>query len=463
MEHLQRTFELQKTAVKNHVTATERRAMLAALWESVLQHEADLIRALKADMGKPREEVHLQEIYPLKAEIMHARKHLRGWMAPKPTSTSLAMVGTSSHVLPEPKGQVLIIAPWNFPVILTLRPFVSAIAAGNRVMLKPSEHTPETSKVIASIVETAFAPETATVVLGGPEVSQTLTSLPFQHICFTGGTNIGRKVMTAAAEHLASVTLELGGKSPAVVDDTANLVDASLRMAWGKCLNNGQVCIAPDYLLVQSSVAERFLRELKSRFEDMYGPDEQSQLTDDNRSQMVNQHHFERVVSLIQDALNQGATVVHGGIWDAESRRIAPTVLDNVNMDMAIMKEEIFGPVLPVMRWEHDEMSTHCAEPHLWQCIFSKRNDAIQSWMRRILRNHGHQRGGSPGGEPQLALGASKQAAWEEREARWIQAILQHAFCAEANVEVQRLAMDLPPSPDAASGCQDCATLAVKS
>ena len=385
MEHIQRTFELQKTAAKNHVTATERRAMLAALWESVLQHEADLIRALKADMGKPQEEVHLQEIYPLKAEIMHARKHLRGWMAPKPTSTSLAMVGTSSHVLPEPKGQVLIIAPWNFPVILTLRPFVSAIAAGNRVMLKPSEHTPETSKVIASIVETAFAPETATVVLGGPEVSQTLTSLPFQHICFTGGTNIGRKVMKAAAEHLASVTLELGGKSPAVVDDTANLVDASRRMAWGKCLNNGQVCIAPDYLLVQSSVAERFLRELKSRFEDMYGPDEQSQLTDDDRSQMVNQHHFERVVSLIQDALNQGATVVHGGIWDAGSRRIAPTVLDNVNMDMAIMKEEIFGPVLPVIRWEKDdEINAIVSQnPHpLAMYFFSKRNEAIQEWMR---------------------------------------------------------------------------------
>lgn len=384
MEHIQRIFDQQKAAAKLHLTATERRARLDALWQAVLRHEADLIQALKSDMGKPREEVHLQEIYPLKAEIMHARKHLRGWMAPKPASTSLAMLGTSSHVLPEPKGQVLIIAPWNFPVILTLRPLVSAIAAGNRVMLKPSEHTPETSKVIASIVETAFAPEEAFVVLGGPEVSQALTSLPFQHVCFTGGTNIGRKVMKAAAQHLASVTLELGGKSPAVVDATANLVDASRRMAWGKCLNNGQVCIAPDYLMVQSSVADRFLEELKLRIEDMYGPDEQGQLTSDDRSQMVNQHHFDRVVGLIQDALDRGAKLVHGGIWDAASRRIAPTVLDDVTMDMAVMKEEIFGPVLPVMRWEKDEevnaLVSHNPHP-LAMYFFSNRNDAIQSWM----------------------------------------------------------------------------------
>ena len=384
MEHIQRIFDQQKAAAKLHLTATERRARLDALWQAVLRHEADLIQALKSDMGKPREEVHLQEIYPLKAEIMHARKHLRGWMAPKPASTSLAMLGTSSHVLPEPKGQVLIIAPWNFPVILTLRPLVSAIAAGNRVMLKPSEHTPETSKVIASIVETAFTPEEAYVVLGGPEVSQALTSLPFQHVCFTGGTNIGRKVMKAAAQHLASVTLELGGKSPAVVDATANLVDASRRMAWGKCLNNGQVCIAPDYLMVQSSVADRFLEELKLRIQDMYGPDEQGQLTSDDRSQMVNQHHFDRVVGLIQDALDRGAKLVHGGIWDAASRRIAPTVLDDVTMDMAVMKEEIFGPVLPVMRWEKDEevnaLVSHNPHP-LAMYFFSNRNDAIQSWM----------------------------------------------------------------------------------
>lgn len=385
MEHVQRIFDQQKAAARLHLTATERRAKLDALWQAVLRHEEDLIQALKSDMGKPREEVHLQEIYPLKAEIMHARKHLRGWMAPKPASTSLAMLGTSSHVLPEPKGQVLIIAPWNFPVILTLRPLVSAIAAGNRVMLKPSEHTPETSKVIASIVETAFAPEEAHVVLGGPEVSQALTSLPFQHVCFTGGTNIGRKVMTAAAQHLASVTLELGGKSPAVVDATANLVDASRRMAWGKCLNNGQVCIAPDYLMVQSSVADRFLEEMKLRIEDMYGPDEQGQLTSDNRSQMVNQHHFDRVVGLIEDALDRGAKLVHGGIWDAASRRIAPTVLDDVTMDMAVMKEEIFGPVLPVLRWEKEEevnaFVSHNPHP-LAMYFFSNRNDAIQSWMR---------------------------------------------------------------------------------
>lgn len=385
MDNIRQIFDQQKAALTNHISATERRAMLTALWDAVLAHESRLIDALHLDMGKPREEVHLQEIYPLKAEIMHARRHLRGWMAPKPMSTSLALLGTASHVLPEPKGQTLIIAPWNFPVILTLRPFVSAIAAGNRVMLKPSEHTPATSKVIASIVETAFEPEMASVILGGPEISQSLTSLPFQHICFTGGTNIGRKVMKAAAKHLASVTLELGGKSPAVVDETANIVDASRRMAWGKCLNNGQVCIAPDYLLVNSAIADRFIEELKSRFADMYGQDERSQLLHEHRSQMVNQHHFERVVGLIQDALERGATLVHGGVWDASSRRIAPTVLDNVTMEMAIMNEEIFGPVLPLIRWNQDEevnaIVAHNPHP-LAMYFFSKRKDAIQAWMQ---------------------------------------------------------------------------------
>ena len=301
--------------------------------------------------------------------------------------------------------------------------------------------------MIASIVETAFEPEMASVILGGPEISQSLTSLPFQHICFTGGTNIGRKVMKAAAEHLASVTLELGGKSPAVVDETANIVDASRRMAWGKCLNNGQVCIAPDYLLVNSAIADRFIEELKSRFADMYGQDERSQLLHEHRSQMVNQHHFERVVGLIQDALERGATLVHGGVWDASSRRIAPTVLDNVTMEMAIMNEEIFGPVLPLIRWNQDEevnaIVAHNPHP-LAMYFFSKRKDAIQAWMQA-----------NPAGttainevvlqvaSPNLPLAGSKPAGWAHGRHRRLQAILQHAFGTQTNKPAQRLALDL--------------------
>lgn len=388
MEDLNLAFDRQRQATRAErrtPSATERRTWLSDLWASVLVHESELIQALHNDLGKPREEVHLQEIFPLKAEIKHARRHVRGWMAPKPAHTSLAMLGTRAYVHPEPKGHVLIISPWNFPVILTLRPLVSALAAGNRVMIKPSEHTPETSKVIQSIVHKALPQEVATVVLGGPEVSAHLTSLPFQHICFTGGTNIGKKVMKAAADNLASVTLELGGKSPAVVDSSANLYDASRRMAWGKCLNNGQVCIAPDYLLVQASIADAFLEELRARFADMYGHDADGQLSSPQRSKMVNDHHFNRVVSLIEDAVNKGAKVVHGGTWDAKERRISPTILDNVTLDMAVMQEEIFGPVLPVLRWtnEEDVNNVVAANPHpLAMYFFSKNDGAIERWMQ---------------------------------------------------------------------------------
>ncbi len=375
MEHLLTAFETQRNALRNVLTASERRDMLGHLWKSVLAHESELVRALAADLGKPREEVHLQEIYPVKAEIAHARKHLRGWIAPKPTPTPLAMLGTRSLVQPEPKGQLLIISPWNFPVILTLRPLVSALAAGNRVILKPSEHTPETSKVLASIVEQAVPADVATVVLGGPEVSAKLTSLPFQHICFTGGTNIGKKVMKAAAENLASVTLELGGKSPAVVDATAHLGDASRRLAWGKCLNNGQVCIAPDYALVEDAVADRFLTEVARRIGEMYGEGAEAQLMNPQRSRMVNRHHWQRVVGLIEDAVEKGARVVLGGHWNEDDLRIAPTVLDGVTVDMKVMQEEIFGPVLPVLRWRD-------ANEVLAMYFFSKNDAAVESWMR---------------------------------------------------------------------------------
>ena len=385
MEHLLTAFETQRNALRNVLTASERRDMLGRLWKSVLAHESELVRALAADLGKPREEVHLQEIYPVKAEIAHARKHLRGWMAPKPTPTPLAMLGTRSLVQPEPKGQLLIISPWNFPVILTLRPLVSALAAGNRVILKPSEHTPETSKILASIVEQAVPADVATVVLGGPEVSAKLTSLPFQHICFTGGTNIGKKVMKAAAENLASVTLELGGKSPAVVDATAHLGDASRRLAWGKCLNNGQVCIAPDYALVEDAVADRFLTEVARRIGEMYGEGAEAQLMNPQRSRMVNRHHWQRVVGLIEDAVEKGARVVLGGHWNEDDLRIAPTVLDGVTVDMKVMQEEIFGPVLPVLRWrDANEVNQIVAQnPHpLAMYFFSKNDAAVESWMR---------------------------------------------------------------------------------
>ncbi|MBK12025.1 MAG: aldehyde dehydrogenase family protein [Crocinitomicaceae bacterium] len=387
MEHVQSLFDEQREALASVAPASERRGHLRKLWDAVLHHEQALIEALFADLGKPREEVHLHEIYPLKKEIKYALRHLRGWMAPRPAATSLAMIGTQAYVEANPKGHVLMISPWNFPVILTLRPLVSALAAGNRVIIKPSENTPETSKVLAAIVSQALTQDRAAVVIGGPEVSAFLTTLPFHHICFTGGTDNGKKVMKAAAANLASITLELGGKSPAVVDSTANLSDASRRLAWGKCLNNGQVCIAPDYALVEESVTQDFIQGVKGRFAEMYGPDEVSQLHSKQRSQMVNEYHFQRVVGLIEDALAKGATLAHGGIWDAQTRRIAPTILQNVTLDMKVMNEEIFGPVLPVISWrkstEIQDIVNACPHP-LAMYFFSNRKSQIAKWMQSM-------------------------------------------------------------------------------
>lgn len=383
MKSLRDVFERQQRLSEVVPSANDRRGWLQSLWTTMLQHEEDIIEALAKDLGKPREEVHLHEMFPVKKEIQYARRHLRGWMAPRRSSTPISMVGTRSYVQHDPKGQVLVIAPWNFPVTLTLRPLVNALAAGNRVIVKPSEHTPCTSDVLAKIVAKALPPEVATVVQGGPEVSAFLTSLPFQHICFTGGTHIGKKVMKAAAEHLTSITLELGGKSPAIVDRTAHIADASRRLAWGKCLNNGQVCIAPDYLLVEEAVADELTGALREQFAAMYGQEQEQQLKNTQRSAIVNQTQFDRLVALVEDAIRQGAKVVHGGSWDASTLRMAPTLLANVHMDMEIMKEEIFGPILPILRWREAKEADAIlrVNPHpLAMYVFSKDASAIHRW-----------------------------------------------------------------------------------
>lgn len=386
MEHLQHAFDLQRQDLLVP-TADQRRAWLSQLWNAIDAHQEALVEALQKDLGKPREEVLLHEVFPVKNEIRFARKHLRGWMSPERTPTPLTMVGTKSFIQHQPKGQVLVIAPWNFPMMLTLRPLVCALAAGNKVMVKPSEHTPHTGDWIAKVVEEALPAEVAKVILGGAEESAFLTRLPFQHICFTGGTGIGRKVMHAAADNLASVTLELGGKSPAIVDATVHVADAAKRLAWGKFLNSGQVCISPDYLLVEETIADQVVEEFVAQIQHMYGASPDVQLSCAQRSRMVNDHHFKRVVGLIEDAVRQGARVVTGGTWDAATKRIAPTVLEDVTLDMAIMHEEIFGPVLPVIRWSKEAELKRVLEanPHpLAMYFFSKDTGKVARWMAQF-------------------------------------------------------------------------------
>tara|TARA_B110000093_G_C12964465_1_gene408940 strand:+ start:630 stop:1997 length:1368 start_codon:yes stop_codon:yes gene_type:complete len=333
----------------------ERKARVKLLMSAVLDFEQELLDALKTDLDKAEAEATLQEIYPLKKEAQHTIANLDRWMAKRYASTPLALTGTRHYVKAEPKGRVLIISPWNYPVMLTLKPLIGALAAGNCVVVKPSEHTPTVAGVIKKLLESVFTEDIVKVELGGAEVAAKLSSSLFNHINFTGGTNIGRLVMKSAAEHLCSVTLELGGKSPTIIDKSANLKNAALKIAWGKYMNAGQVCIAPDHLLIEKSIAAEFTTALLSRITTMYG---EKPIESQDLGKIVNATHYNRILGLIKDAVAKGATLhVPGGVLEmGEDRcKISPCILTGCTLEMAVMQEEIFGPVLPILTWETRE------------------------------------------------------------------------------------------------------------
>ena len=301
------------------------------------------------DFRKPTAEVGLGELKAVNAEIKHIAKNLKRWMSPQQLPTPLSLVGTRSSIRHEPKGNVLIFSAWNYPFSLVVKPLVSAIAAGNVCILKPSEMTPNTARFLGRMVKELFPVEEVALFEGDSTVSQALLELPFNHIFFTGSPAVGKIVMAAAAKHLTSVTLELGGKSPSVVDETANLKTAAGQIAWGKYLNNGQTCIAPDYVLVHQSVKEPFLAEFRQAVRRMYNADDRGIEASDSYARMVNDRHFQRVRALLDDAVEQGARVTMGGSTNADQNFIEPTVVEGVTDDMRLMQEEIFGPVLPVV------------------------------------------------------------------------------------------------------------------
>ena len=332
-------------------TARERIAMLDALYAEVWRRRADLHSAMYADFRKPAEEVDLTEIYVLKSEVAYVKRRLKGWMRPKRVRGGLAMLGSAAWVRHESKGVALILAPWNYPMQLLFRPLVSALAAGCTVLLKPSEMTPKTAQVLQEIVEAVFDPSVVQLVQGGPEVAQALLAEPFNHVYFTGSPAVGRIVMAAAAKHPCSVTLELGGKSPAIVDESADLKVVARRLAWGKCVNAGQICVSPDYALVPTSLRDAFVDALRSAMIAQYGPDPAKS---PDYQRIVNSRHAARIAGLIQDAVDRGARVAHGGQVDPERAYIAPTILVDVPRDALILSEEVFGPVLPVLTYDHE-------------------------------------------------------------------------------------------------------------
>ena len=346
-----RIFKLQHAHqyIVGKTSARERKAKLKRLHKAVLAHKQDIRDALYADFRKHPSEVDLTETFPVTSEIKHAVRHLSKWMRPHRVKTPLALLGARSHVHYEPKGVGLIIAPWNFPINLIFGPLVGAIAAGNCVMIKPSEHTPHSSAVAKRIIAEIFDENEVAVVEGGIETSTSLLALPFNHIFFTGAPAIGKVVMEAASKHLASVTLELGGKSPTIVDETAIVDAAAFRIAWAKYTNNGQICIAPDYVFVHESKKDEFLAKFAKNIERFYGLDARRS---DSYARIVNNRHYHRVSGLIEDAKQKGATVAYGGRTDASEDYIEPTVLTDVDPNSSVMTEEIFGPVLPVYTYK---------------------------------------------------------------------------------------------------------------
>jgi aldehyde dehydrogenase (NAD+) len=328
----------------------QRRAMLQALASSIRAHEDAICAALASDFAKPSAEVILTEVLPVLQEIRHALRHLRRWMRPARVPPTLAMLGTAAQVIAQPRGVCLIIAPWNYPFNLTLGPLVSAIAAGNRSILKPSEMTPATSALIAKIVAEVFTPDQVAVVQGGVETAQALLALPFDHIFFTGSPAVGRKVMAAAAQNLASVTLELGGKSPVIIGPSATIAQAAAWVAFGKFGNAGQTCIAPDHVFVHASVQAEFSAALQARIARAYGTGSYSP----HLAKVVNAHHASRLHSLLRDALAKGAQVITGGegAGGENGRAFPPTLISALTPEMHISTQEIFGPILPIIPYD---------------------------------------------------------------------------------------------------------------
>lgn len=321
-----------------------RRAALIGLREGLARHEGAIIAALAADFGKPEIEVVLTELLPVQQEIRHALRHLRRWMRPRRVLPDLATFGTQARLRPEPRGTCLIVSPWNYPVSLSFGPLVSCLAAGNSAILKPSEMTPATSAVIARIVADSFPPELVAVVTGGKETAQALLDLPFDHIFFTGSPEVGRIVMAAAARHLGSVTLELGGKSPTIIGPGADLAQAADWVTFGKFINAGQTCIAPDHLFVHESVRARFTGLLRDRIARAYGAEGTAPT---GMARIVTPGHAERLRGLLDDATAKGARLISGG--PGQGTALPPTLIEAITPQMEIDRQEIFGPILPIL------------------------------------------------------------------------------------------------------------------
>lgn len=354
------------------IPAEFRLKQLESLKEAMIRHEADLAAALKEDLGKSRMESYMCEIGLTLSELTWMQKHLRSLMRSKRVSTPAAQFAAKSFRSPSPYGTVLIMSPWNYPVLLTLDPLIDAIAAGNTAVVKPSAYAPCTFDVMKTMIEECFPAHYVAVVDGGRAENQALLQQRFDMIFFTGGKTVGREVLRHAAEYLTPVTLELGGKSPCIVDSTAKIRLAAKRIVFGKYLNCGQTCVAPDYILCDKRIRDELITAILVEIEKQFGKEP---LKNPNYGKIINEKHFERILGLIN-----GEKLVYGGQSEPESLRIAPTVLNNITWDDAVMGEEIFGPLLPILTFDtlDEALDTVESHPHPLALYFFSEDKAAQ-------------------------------------------------------------------------------------
>ncbi len=356
-----------------------RARMLARLKKAIEDNQKSILDALRKDLGKSELEAYMCEIGMTLSEISHMQKNLKKFAQPMRVRTPLSQFASKSYTLPTPYGNTLIISPWNYPFLLTLSPLVDAIAAGNTAIVKPSAYSPATSELIYKLISKAFPREYIAVVTGGRAENERLLYEKFDFVFFTGSQNVGKEVLRRCAEHLTPAVLELGGKSPCIVDKSAKLALSAKRIVFGKLINCGQTCVAPDYILCHSSVKNKLVKEIIREIKKQYG---EEPLRTEYYGKIINKKHFDRLLSLIDKE-----KCIFGGKYDSEALRISPTVLDNVTFEDAVMQEEIFGPILPILTFDKTEdiieLLSEKQKP-LALYLFSEDKEQISFLTRRL-------------------------------------------------------------------------------
>lgn len=356
-----------------------RMEQLKKLEDWINRNEAAVLAALQADLGKSAYEGYLTEVAMVKQELQDAQRNLKKWMKPRRARTAIGQLPGSCRMYADPYGVVLIMSPWNYPFQLTLAPLVGAISAGNCAVLKPSAYSPATSALIGRMTKELFSPAYVACVEGGRKENAGLLEQPFDFIFFTGSPKVGKLVMEKASAHLTPVSLELGGKSPVIVDETADIALTARRLAWGKCVNAGQTCVAPDYVLVHRSRETELVDALIAEIRRMYTS---APLMNPDWPKIINEHHFQRLVGLLQSGV-----ISHGGQIDPSTRKIAPTLLTDVTWSDPVMQEEIFGPILPILTYSKLDDAIACIQQRpkpLALYLFTRSADNEERILREV-------------------------------------------------------------------------------